>query len=405
MSEDHRHDRKLAARAGAGDEQAFAELVARHQDHLRHYVAQRFRPQLAEDAVQEALLSAHRALVGGTRPADVRAWLTTIAWRRASDLTRRERHAVPLDAAVAGRPGDDPAARVLQAHELGRVVRAMRELPERQRQALKLSVLEGRSAAEIGSVLDVPADVARTIVARSRRSLHHRLAAVDLACDDARVEMEAAAARGVRLSGLVTLHLKSCRPCAKLHSSIRRHRRVAVLLPVGLIIRTAALRDKLRDLIAFNPAWEAQIGAAKMCAAACMTLGAGATASAPVITAALPSLVPTATATPTPTATPPAKREKPRKASKPRKPEPTPTATVVARLTPTGTATPVWTATPSPSAKRKQQPRAEISDLDVHGHGATPGYLYAPIIPKSQRQGSASPTPTPTPSPTVVPQG
>ena len=32
-------------------------------------------PDLAEDAVQEALLSAHRALAAGTVPADVRAWL------------------------------------------------------------------------------------------------------------------------------------------------------------------------------------------------------------------------------------------------------------------------------------------------------------------------------------------
>src|SRR5262245_30096452 len=86
MSEDHEHDRRLAARAGEGDERAFDELVERHRDLLLRYVARRFRPELAEDAVQEALLSAHRALSGGTRPNDVRAWLSTIAWRRALDL-------------------------------------------------------------------------------------------------------------------------------------------------------------------------------------------------------------------------------------------------------------------------------------------------------------------------------
>src|SRR3954471_6339956 len=92
--------RKLAARAGAGDERAFAALVARPRKPLLRYVARRFGPELAEDAVQEALLSAHRALRGGTVPADVRAWLSTIAWRRALDLTRRERDALPLDATV-----------------------------------------------------------------------------------------------------------------------------------------------------------------------------------------------------------------------------------------------------------------------------------------------------------------
>src|SRR5829696_8637434 len=76
-------------RAGEGDERAFAELVERHRDALLRYVARRFRPDHAEDAVQEALLSAHRALIAGARPADVRAWLATIAWQRAFDLSRR----------------------------------------------------------------------------------------------------------------------------------------------------------------------------------------------------------------------------------------------------------------------------------------------------------------------------
>jgi DNA-directed RNA polymerase specialized sigma24 family protein len=49
-------DRKLAERAAAGDELAFAELVERHREPLLRYVARRFNPELAEDAVQEALL-------------------------------------------------------------------------------------------------------------------------------------------------------------------------------------------------------------------------------------------------------------------------------------------------------------------------------------------------------------
>ena len=143
MDTDIEHDRRLAARAGAGDERAFAELVERHREPLLRYVSRRFSPELAEDAVQEALLSAHRALIGGTVPADVRAWLATIAWRRALDMTRREREALPLDADVAAGAASEPEARVIQTHELGRVVAAFSELPERQRTALALSALGG----------------------------------------------------------------------------------------------------------------------------------------------------------------------------------------------------------------------------------------------------------------------
>jgi DNA-directed RNA polymerase specialized sigma24 family protein len=51
-------DERLIERAGAGDERAFAELVERHRAPLLRYVSRRFSPDLAEDAVQEALLAA-----------------------------------------------------------------------------------------------------------------------------------------------------------------------------------------------------------------------------------------------------------------------------------------------------------------------------------------------------------
>ncbi|MDA0179065.1 sigma-70 family RNA polymerase sigma factor [Solirubrobacter phytolaccae] len=397
MSDDHEHDRRLAARAGDGDERAFDELVERHQEPLLRYVARRFRPELAEDAVQEALLSAHRALVGGTRPVDVRAWLSTIAWRRALDLARRERDALPLDAGAAAKVADDPEARALQAHELGRVVAAMSSLPERQRTALKLSALEGRSLEEIGSALDVPADTAKSLVARSRRTLHHRLEAADLDCGEARVEMESAAARGVRLSGMVTLHLESCRACERAHRSIRRRRRVALFIPIGLVVRTAGFRDKVRDLIAFNPAWEAQIGAAKLCTAACLTAVGTGVAAAPSVTVGIPAIVRTATPTPKTAELVPANKHKKKK--KP-KATPTPAATVVlARATATAT----WTPTPTPTAvTKKRKPKGYKPNPQLVGTGVSAGGDAGGESGEAPR-GKATPTPTPTLAPTVAP--
>ena len=389
MSDDHEHDRRLAERAGAGDERAFAELVERHRTPLLRYVARRFRTELAEDAVQEALLSAHRALIGGTRPADVRAWLSTIAWRRALDLARRERDALPLDAGVAAKVADDPEARAMQAHELDRVVSAMSELPERQLTALKLSALEGRSLEEIGDALDVGADTAKSLVARSRRTLTHRLAAADMDCDEARVEMESAAMRGVRLSGTVTLHLDGCRACARAHRSIRRCRRVAMLIPFGLLWRTAGMRDKLRDLIALNPMWEAQATAAKMCTAACLTaVGTGAVA-APTVTVAVPLMAKTATPTPMAAQVVPAKQRKKRP-----KPKPKPTATATpARATPT------WTPTPAPTPVTKKTKKAKLPTVVMAGSGES-----APTVVKPKPTSTPEPTPvaTQTPEPPVA---
>lgn len=393
MSDDHEHDRRLAARAGDGDERAFDELVERHRDPLLRYVARRFRAELAEDAVQEALLSAHRALIGGTRPTDVRAWLSTIAWRRALDLARRERDALPLDAGVAAKVADDPEARALQAHELGRVVAAMSGLPERQRTALKLSALEGRSLEEIGSALDVPADTAKSLVARSRRTLHHRLEAADLDCGDARLEMESAAARGVRLSGTVTLHLESCRACERAHRSIRRRRRVALFLPIGLLVRTAGLRDKLRDLIAFNPAWEAQIGAAKLCTAACLTAVGTGVAAAPSATVAIPLVVKTATPAPAKAKLVPVKKKQ-------RKPKATPSPTPTVAL---AKATPTATWTPAPTVVSKRKPKGSKPNPYLVGASAGGGESAEVPRGKAKPTPTAAPTVAPTTAPTVAP--
>ena len=125
----------------------------------------------------------------------------------------------------------------MQANELGRVVAAFAELPERQQAALRLSALEGRSLEEIGDALDVAPDTAKSLVARSRRTLSHRLAAAELGCDTVRgCRWRTPRARGVRLTGEVTLHLRGCRACTRAHREIRRRRRlrVALVIPFGL---------------------------------------------------------------------------------------------------------------------------------------------------------------------------
>jgi RNA polymerase sigma-70 factor (ECF subfamily) len=352
-------DERLIARAGAGDERAFAELVARHRQPLLRYVSRRFDADLAEDAVQEALLSAHRALLTGTRPADLRAWLCTIAWRRALDLARRERDSLPLGNDVAATAASEPEARAIQANELGRVVAAFAELPERQRAALRLSALEGRSLEEIGDALHVAPDTAKSLVARSRRTLTHRLAAAELACDAVRVQMEDAAARGVRLSGEVTLHLRGCRPCTRAHREIRRRRRlrVAVVIPsFGLALKLA----KFRDFMALNPAWEAQTSAAKLCTAACLTAVSAGSVAAPTAIVVLPRSTPA----------PKVVRLVPKKVHVQKVRQlPTPTPTPVYTPVPT----PTWTPTPVPTVVQ-QQSKARLPVTAVAGgSGATSG--------------------------------
>ncbi|HET6509355.1 MAG TPA: sigma-70 family RNA polymerase sigma factor [Baekduia sp.] len=278
---DDEQDRHLARRARLGDEQAFAELVDRHRAPLVRWVARRSgRPELAEDAVQEGLMAAHRALRAADRsPNDVRAWLHTIAWRRAVDLVRRERPATELNEGSAVVPG--PEGAVLRALELDRVVTVWSGLPERQREALRMSALEGRTLEEIGDALGVNAAAAKSLVARGRRALTERLTADELRCEDIRAEMLDATERGVRLGADAGRHVKACRDCSRLHRRARRRRRLhaAILSPPALVL------SRLREYVFAIAGHEPQVTlATKVCAGACATALAGGIAAAPVAT-------------------------------------------------------------------------------------------------------------------------
>src|SRR5271154_4252182 len=76
-------------RARAGDEQAFRELTDAHRRELQlHCYRILGSVQDAEDALQETLLSAWRALDGFEERSSLRAWLYTIATNRCLNALR-----------------------------------------------------------------------------------------------------------------------------------------------------------------------------------------------------------------------------------------------------------------------------------------------------------------------------
>ena len=59
---------------------------------------------------------------------------------------------------------------------------------------------------------------------------------------------------------------------------------MALVIPFGLALKLG----RIRDFMAFNPAWEAQASAAKLCTAACLTAVSAGTVAAPAIDRRLP---------------------------------------------------------------------------------------------------------------------
>ena len=94
-------DRALAARAGHGDQQAFAELYDRHAAGLLAFASQYVGDRAAaEDVVQQTFLAAYRTLRDGTELEHPRAWLYHVA-RNNALTTIRDRGPAGLDAELA----------------------------------------------------------------------------------------------------------------------------------------------------------------------------------------------------------------------------------------------------------------------------------------------------------------
>jgi RNA polymerase sigma factor (sigma-70 family) len=156
----HLSDEAVIALIARSDEQALGELYDRF-GRVAYGLALRILRDdaLAEDAVQEAFLTAwRRADTFMPERAKASTWLLTIVHRRAVDLVRREerRRAEPIEAA-GDRPGDGPAEDLVWLrYERERVQAALRQLPDQQREALELAYYGGFTQSELAERLGQP---------------------------------------------------------------------------------------------------------------------------------------------------------------------------------------------------------------------------------------------------------
>ncbi len=164
-------DVHLVRAAQAHDVHAFEVLIRRHEGAV-YRVALRMlgNPQDAEDAAQDALIQAWRALPSFRGASAFSSWLYRIVTNRCLTLLAGRRAVVPLeDDRPDSRPG--PEATVEAEEGFEELKTAIMALTPEQRAPLVLREFEGLSYEEIGEVLDLSAGAVKGRLHRGRREL------------------------------------------------------------------------------------------------------------------------------------------------------------------------------------------------------------------------------------------
>lgn len=182
-TDDRTEEQILVMRAQRGEQDAFRVLVERYQK-LVYTLALRMLnvPADAEDAAQEAFLSAWKALPRFRMDAKFSTWLYRLTVNAATDVLRRRRKEpdslddteCPVQAADST---DTPEEAAQRAERRAMVRRAIDALSENHRQILLLREVTGLSYEEIGAALELSPGTVRSRLARARKELREELLA------------------------------------------------------------------------------------------------------------------------------------------------------------------------------------------------------------------------------------
>lgn len=159
-----------------GDDQAFAELVQRHQSRLRYSLRQLtgHDEALADDIAQETFVKAHRGLRQYRGDARFFTWLYRIAWHCFMDHHRRRKR----EQILTRLPQPEISRSTQNRDQLHMdFAKALSNFPPEQRMALHLHLQREFTHQEIAEIMNCPLGTVKSHIQRGREKLQGYLEA------------------------------------------------------------------------------------------------------------------------------------------------------------------------------------------------------------------------------------
>jgi RNA polymerase sigma-70 factor (ECF subfamily) len=189
VSANREEDVELLQAVLDGDTTAYRGLVEKYQGRVYSVVYGMVRNREdAKDITQDAFVKAYNNLGSFRLEASFYTWIYRIASNLAIDFLRKQkRHgATEFDEQIATRDGDgsmidahheDSPRKTLQRKRLyARIMDAVEQLPDDQKQVILLRELEGMSYKEIAEVAEIPEGTVMSRLYYARKKLQKMLA-------------------------------------------------------------------------------------------------------------------------------------------------------------------------------------------------------------------------------------
>jgi len=164
----------------AGDGRAGAKLIVRHNPAVRRYLERQVGPD-TDDAVQNVWTAITRCRERFQRRSTFKTFLYAVVRNQAFEERRRRkrnRRYGPIDAESTEAQTPTPLTVITRMEDAKLLADALADLPEGLQKLVMLYYFERRSAREIGEMLGIPENTARSRIRRAKELLRVELGGV-----------------------------------------------------------------------------------------------------------------------------------------------------------------------------------------------------------------------------------